>query len=100
MKVTDIDIRDLKWDETPGCFRASVSMMMEPSDGHPPRRVNFICQSHRAHDCPSSLITYDMVTHALDQARQMPGFRRGEEQISVDISTALTPLPYFTRAAS
>lgn len=100
MKVTDIDLRDLKYDDVRGCFRASVSMTMEPADGSTAKRVNFICQSHRDADCPSSLITYDMVTHALDQARQMPGFRRGEEQIAVDISTAVTPMPFVARVSA
>lgn len=100
MKVTDIDIRDLSWDARTECFRAAVSMAMLPQDGQPPRRVNFISQSHRAQDCPSSLITYDLVTHALTQARAMPGFRRGEERISVDIMTAVPPPPFPARAAT
>lgn len=97
MKVTDIDIRDLRWDDRTKCFRAAVSMAMLPDGGARQRHVNFICQSHRAHDCPSSLITYDLVTHALDQARAMPGFRRGEEQISVDIMSAVGRLPFSPR---
>lgn len=100
MKVTDINLRDLQYDGQRACFRASVSMTMEASDDARPKRVNFICQSHREPDCPSSLITYDMVTHALEQAGQMPGFRRGEEQISVDISSAVTPRPAITRASA
>lgn len=100
MKVTDIDIRDLRWDERTECFRAAVSMAMLPADGTQTKRVNFICQSHRANDCPSSLVTYDLVTHALDQARAMPGFRRGEERISVDIANAVGPLPFMRRAAT
>ncbi|MEC7762774.1 MAG: hypothetical protein VX874_12790 [Pseudomonadota bacterium] len=100
MKVTDIDIRDLRWDDRTKCFRAAVSMAMLPAGGTRPKHVNFICQSHRANDCPSSLITYDLVTHALDQARAMPGFRRGEEQISVDITTAVGRIPFMSRAAT
>jgi hypothetical protein len=100
MKVTNIDIRDLHWDDRAGCFRGAVSMTMIPARDGPPRNVNFICQAHRAQDCPSSLITYDFVTHALDQARAMPGFRRGEEQISVDIASAVGRLPLSARAAS
>lgn len=94
MKVTDIDIRDLQWDDRQGCFRASVSMMMDPGAGARARRVNFICQSARDQDCPSSLVTYDLVAHALGQARQMPGFRRGEREISVDIASPVAPLPF------
>lgn len=100
MKVTDIDIRDLRWDDRTKCFRAAVSMAMMPAGGSYAKQVNFICQSHRANDCPSSLITYDLVTHALEQARAMPGFRRGEEQISVEITTAVGRLPYMARAAA
>ncbi|WP_292022823.1 hypothetical protein [Maritimibacter sp. UBA3975] len=100
MKVTNIDIRDLNWDDRTRCFRGSVSMTMIPGHDGRPRNVNFICQAHRAPDCPSSLITYDFVTHALEQARAMPGFRRGEEQISVDITSAVGRLPLSPRAAS
>lgn len=91
MKVTNIDIRDLSWDDRNSCYRGSVSMMMEPSDGGEPSRANYICVSLREKNCPSSLITYDLVSHALTQARQMPGYRRGESNIEVDISTAVTP---------
>lgn len=100
MKVTDIDIRDLTWDERTKCFRASVSMAMIPGGAERARNVNFVCQSFRAHDCPSSLITYDLVTHALDQARAVPGFRRGEEEIHVDISTAVNRLPFGLQKAA
>lgn len=98
MKVTDIDIRNLTRDRRHGCFRGAVSMIMEPADGSAPRRVNFICQSDRDDDCPASLVTYDMVTHALEQARRMPGFRRGEEEITVEIASTIAPLPYNPRA--
>ncbi|WP_298500802.1 hypothetical protein [uncultured Maritimibacter sp.] len=93
MKVTDIDIRDLRYDKRTACFRGAVSMCME-TPGQAPKRVNFICQSYRDEDAPSSLITYDFVTHALDQARAMPGFRRGEEQIDVDIATRVSAIPF------
>lgn len=91
MKVTNIDIRDLSWDAQNGCYRGSVSMFMFPSPTEKPMRVNYICRSFREENCPSSLITYDLVSHALAQARQMPGFRRGESEIEVDISSAMTP---------
>jgi len=100
MKVTDIDIRNLARDRRHGCFRGAVSMTMEPADGSAPRRVNFICQSDRGDDSPASLVTYDMVTHALDQARRMPGFRRGEEEITVEIASTLAPLPFHSRSKS
>ena len=98
MKVTDIDIQDLTRDEARGCFRAAVSMTLRHADSDSKEQVNFICRSARAADCPSSLITYDLVTHALEQARAMPGFRRGEEQISVEITAALDRLPLAARA--
>ncbi|MGH1370130.1 MAG: hypothetical protein ACRBCL_16075 [Maritimibacter sp.] len=91
MRVTNIDIRDLDWDARDACYRGSVSMLMIPQGTEKPMRVNYICRSFREQDCPSSLITYDLVSHALTQARQMPGFRRGERNIEVDISTAVTP---------
>ncbi|MBV7408798.1 hypothetical protein [Maritimibacter sp. DP1N21-5] len=92
MKVSDIDIRELRHEARFGRFLGSVSMLID-RPGQAPRRVVFICQAHRAEDAPSSLITYDLVTHAIDQARAMPGFRHGEEQIDMDVGARVSTVP-------
>lgn len=100
MRVTDIDIRDLKWDDFAKCFRGSVSMAIVTKEGAMAKQLNYICQSRREFDAPSSLITYDLVTHALEQARTMPGLRKGDDDLHVDITAAVERLPFASRRSA
>ena len=86
MKVTDIDIDGLRFDGTR--HEALVSMELRSTRGLAPVRVQFVCHSYQPGNCPSTLVTYDLVKDALRQAHRMPGFRRGEQRIEVDVTHA------------
>lgn len=85
MRVTNIDVNDQRFDGT--THTASVSMELQSGD-RAPVNVHFLCRADQEADCPSTLVLYDLLQDALRQARRMPGFRVGEEDIQVDISTA------------
>ena len=87
MRVTNIDVNDLTFDGT--LHRATVSMDLLGENGSDVS-VHFLCKTERPKDCPSTLIQYDLMNDALRQARRMPGFRAGEEEIIVEISSAQT----------
>ncbi len=49
--------------------------------------MRLACRSERGADCPSTLVLYDLMTDALEQAKRTPGVRV-EDGFEVDISTA------------
>jgi hypothetical protein len=89
MKVTDIDILDLHFDAAAKRHAAYVSMELCPAlPGAMPVRVQYLCHCGRAERAPATLVVYDLIRDALRQARRMPGFRRGEHVIEVEVSAA------------
>lgn len=49
--------------------------------------MKLACRSERGADCPSTLVLYDLMTDALNQAKRTPGVKV-EDGFEVDISTA------------
>jgi len=89
MKVTDIDIIGLQYDPGQDRHEGLVSMELRPElDGAEPMNVQFLCHSGLDRGAPDTLITYDLIKDALRQAHRMPGFRRGESRIEVEVSRA------------
>lgn len=88
MKVTNIDIADLRFDARAARHEGHVMMELRPSKKGAPMHVHFLCHSDQVEDTPSTLVTYDLVKDALRQAHRMPGFRRGEQKIEVAISNS------------
>lgn len=88
MKVTNIDIADLRFDTRSARHEGHVMMELRPSRDGAPLHVHFVCHSEQIEGSPSTLVTYDLVKDALRQAHRMPGFRRGEQKIEVEISTS------------
>lgn len=88
MKITNIDIADLRYDGTTSRHEGHVSMELRPSREGAPMHVHFLCYSDKVESSPSTLVTHDLIKDALRQAHRMPGFRRGERKIEVDISAS------------
>lgn len=88
MQVTNIDIADLHFSAGAEGHRGYVSMELQPSQDGPPMHMLFLCHAAQPRDCPSAIVTRDLIADALRQAHRMPGFRRGERRIEVDISHA------------
>lgn len=90
MKVTDIDIRGLHYAAGVARYEGHVSMELQHGANEaPPMHLQFLCHADQHEGAPSTLVTYDLIKDALRQARRMPGFRRGEVTIEVDISSAM-----------
>lgn len=88
MRVAQIDIVDLHYSLRNHVHKGYVSMELQRGDGRPPVQVQFLCHAQQPADCPTTLVTRDLITDALRQAHRMPGFRRGERTIEVEISSA------------
>lgn len=85
MQVTNIDVNNQCFNGT--AHTASVSMELRSGE-QTPTNVHFLCRTDRGADCPSTLVLYDLLQDALRQARRIPGFRAGEKDIEVDVTTA------------
>lgn len=84
--VTGIEISDLHYSRAAGHHLASVSMTMIRTDT--PAHIQLLCQANQPEKCADEIVMQNLIDDALRQARRMPGFRRGERQIRVDVSTA------------
>ncbi len=83
MRVIKIDIEDLAYDDVAEQFEGHVSLMIAEPNKARTVELHFICRVNQPKSCPSSIVTYALIADALRQARRMPGFRRGEEEIEV-----------------
>jgi len=83
MKIINIDIEDLEYDEIASRFEGHVSLMIAEPDKARTVELHFISRVNQPPDCPGSIVTYSLIADALRQARRMPGFRRGEEEIEI-----------------
>jgi hypothetical protein len=87
MLATHIDVSDIRFDDGLGLYTGRVSMMLQPDRSQRPVNVHYNCTALQPRGCPSSLVVYGLIKDAVRQARRMPGFRRGEQQIEVDIAS-------------
>lgn len=83
MKVIKIDVEDLTYEESEERFEGHVSLMIAEPNKARTVELHFISHVTQPKSCPNSIVTYSLIADALRQARRMPGFRRGEEQIEV-----------------
>lgn len=91
MKVINIEIEDLEYDEAAACFEGHVSLMIAEPNKSRTVELHFISRVSHPRNCPGSIVTYSLIADALRQARRMPGFRRGEEEIEI-----MAPSPKIT----
>ncbi len=83
MKVIRIDIEDLAYDDFAKEFEGHVSLLIAEPNRARTVELHFISRVGQPRNCPGSIVTCSLIADALRQARRMPGFRRGEEQIEV-----------------
>lgn len=83
MKVINIEIEDLEYDDRASVFEGHVSLMIAEPNKARTVELHFISRVSHPQDCPGSIVTYSLIADALRQARRMPGFRRGEEEIEI-----------------
>lgn len=87
MLATQIDVSGITFNEALGLYSGHVSMLLQPDRAQQPVSVHYSCSTRQPRGCPSSLIVYGLIKDALRQAGRMPGFRRGEHQLEVDIAS-------------
>ncbi|MCI2399810.1 hypothetical protein [Aliiroseovarius subalbicans] len=85
MRVTNIEVSGLHFDGVAHVGHVSMKIC---ASNRSDNSLHFLCRVNQPEDCPSTLVLYDLITDALRQARRMPGFRNGEEEIKVDLSQA------------
>jgi len=83
MRVIKIEIEDLAYDGLAGQFEGHVSLTIAELNKSRTVELHFISHVTLPERTPGSIVTYNLIADALRQARRMPGFRRGEEQIEV-----------------
>ena len=83
MKVINIDIEDLEYDEASAQFEGHVALMIAEPNKARTVELHFISRVSQPRSCPGAIVTYSLIADALRQARRMPGFRRGEEEIEI-----------------
>lgn len=83
MKVIKIDIEDLSYNDLARRFEGHVSLLIATPNKARTVELHFIGRASQPRSCPGSIVTYSLIADALRQARRMPGFRRGEEEIEV-----------------
>lgn len=83
MQVKNIDVTGVAFDGTHHV--GEVTMTLEGALSEVQMRL--ACRSERGADCPSTLVFYDLMTDALDQARRTPGMVV-DDRFEVDITTA------------
>jgi|GEM_PF-6766381 hypothetical protein len=83
MQVKNIDVTGVAFDGTHHV--GEVVMTLEGT--RTKVEMKLACRSERGADCPSTLVLYDLMTDALNQAKRTPGVKV-EDGFEVDISTA------------
>lgn len=83
MKVINIDIEHVEFDAQASQFEGHVSLMIAEPNKARTVELHFISRVTHSATCPGSIVTYSLIADALRQARRMPGFRRGEEEIEI-----------------
>jgi|GEM_PF-2046724 len=86
--ATKIDIADLHFSAGAEGYQGYVSIELRPAQDGPPIHLQFLCHAAQPRDCPSAIVTRDLIADALRQAHRMPGFRRGKRRIEVNIAQA------------
>ena len=83
MRIINIDIEGLEYDNVEACYEGHVALMVAVPDKARTVELHFISRVPQTPDCPGSILTYSLIADALRQARRMPGFRRGEEEFEI-----------------
>lgn len=86
IRVTEVEISDLHFSPDRNRHLAYVSMTIARDETT--TQAQFHCSADQPETAPTARVTQDLVTDALRQAYRMPGFRRGERRIDVDIAKA------------
>lgn len=86
IRVSDVEISDLHFSQDRNRHLAYVSMTI--ARGETATQVQFLCCADQPETAPTAIVSQGLVTDALRQAYRMPGFRRGERRIDVEIATA------------
>lgn len=83
MRIVNIEIADVEYNEATQGFEGHVALRIAQPERARTVDLHFFCTTPQPESCPASIVTYALISDALRQARRMPGFRRGEEEIEV-----------------
>lgn len=92
MRIVNIEIADVEFNAANRCFEGHVALRIAQPERARTVDLHFFCTVEQPMNCPASIVTYSLISDAMRQARRMPGFRRGEEEIEV-----VAPAPAVAR---
>lgn len=84
MIVNSVDLSEPDFEADTSRHSATVTMKMTGASGAG-FEIAFACHTTQPADCPSTLVLYELIKHAMAQARLLPAFRGPENAISLDL---------------
>lgn len=84
MIVNKIDLSEPRFEPDTSLHKATVCLGVTGASGVP-FELTFSCETAQAESCPSSLVLYGLIKHAMKQARILPAFRGADSALQLDL---------------
>ncbi len=84
MKVNKIDLSEPRFEPDTSLHKATVTLNVTGASGVP-FELTFSCETAQPEDCPSTLVLYGLIKHAMKQARILPAFRGSDSELRLDL---------------
>ena len=84
MKVNKIDLTEPRFEADTSLHKATVCLNVTGASGVP-FELTFSCETAQPENCPSTLVLYGLIKHAMKQAQILPGFRGADSQLQLDL---------------
>ncbi len=84
MIVNRIDLTEPGFEPETSRHVANVTLNVTGASGIP-FELTFSCYTVQPENCPSTLILYGLIKHAMQQARILPAFRGADSELTLDL---------------
>ena len=84
MKVNKIDLTEPRFEAETSLHKATVTLNVTGASGVP-FELTFSCETAQPEVCPSTLVLYGLIKHAMKQARILPAVRGAENTLQLDL---------------
>ena len=84
MKVNKIDLTEPHFEADTSLHKATVTLNVTGASGVP-FELTFSCETAQPENCPSTLVLYGLIKHAMKQARILPAFRGADSTLTLDL---------------
>ncbi len=84
MNVNKIDLTEPRFEADTSLHKATVTLNVTGASGVP-FELTFSCETAQPQFCPSTLILYGLIKHAMKQAHFLPAFRREDSALKLDL---------------